>query len=99
MVINNETILSPTEAIESLKKVSKRNYLLKYTYSIFLLIFGLMIMILAFTEDDYIKSITIGGSFFIISLGYIIYNSISISVNVNIKFTNFGDLTFTNYDI
>lgn len=78
MIIHNTTILKPEEALESLKKISKRNYLTRYIYSGFLLIFGILIMIMSFTEEDFVQSITIGGVFFAIAAAFLIYNFVSI---------------------
>ena len=78
MVIHNNTYLSPEEALDVLEKVSKKNYSYRYVYALLLFIFGIAIMLLSFTEDDFTRSLTIGGSFFGIGVLFLIYNIISI---------------------
>lgn len=78
MVIHNESILTADEALESLKKISKRNYIAKYIYSILLFILGISIIVMSFFEDDMVQSLSIGSAFIIVGVGYIVYNTISI---------------------
>lgn len=78
MVIHNESFLSPDEALDILKKISKRNFVSKYIYSIILFILGISIVVISFFEEDMIQSVSIGGAFIILGIGYIIYNTISI---------------------
>ena len=99
MVIHNSTVLKPEEALESLIKISKRNFLNRYIYSGFLLVFGILIIIMSFTEENFVQSLSIGGVFFVIAAAFLIYNFVSIKklpVTVQKKNPEVAELGITN---